>query len=136
MSKLVNFQLIEAKNTICVWREDRDSNSSFRYEIEQETAVGAYALPIYISVGTFEDEKVKVGGIIELNQINRYGDYFLYDQFLHIVDLYDVKSFVRRYVEEVRCFCEADAKNKVLADMQRAGVEITDDAMEYLKLKD
>ncbi len=136
MSKLVNFQLIEAKNVICVWREDQDPDSSFRYGIALETALGGYALPRYILVGTFDDEDVKVGGILDLNDINIGQDYFLYDQFLHEVDLDIVKSFVRKLISEGSCVCEEDAKNKVLADMQRAGVDITDDAMEFLRSKE
>lgn len=136
MSKLVNFQLIEAKNAICVWRGDTDDD--FFSGIEKETAEGEYIVPNYYIVGTFDDGSVQTAGITDLGHFNREkpDNYFVFNQFLYKVDLNIVKSFVRDLISEGSCVCEEDAKNKVLADMQRAGVDITDDAMEYLKAKE
>ena len=147
MSKLVNLQLLEAKNVICVWREDdgfreaeKELNNEygkvgFAYCLESINAEANYMIPRYIAVGTFMDGEAKVAGISDLNSINNKNgnsDIFLYDDFLHKIDHHTAKAFVRFLVADGDYDTETDAKKAVLLDMREAGVEITEDAMLYL----
>ncbi len=135
MCKLINLQVLEAKNAICVWRGDTDDD--FFSGIEKETAEGEYIVPNYYIVGTFDDGSVQTAGITDLGHFNREDPdrYFVFNQFLYKVDLYVAKCFVRGSCSYSTRTIN-NAKEAILADMMQAGVNITDKAMKYLKSKD
>lgn len=130
MARLINLQIIEAKNVICVWKEERDS----------ECDIG-FMVPRYIAIGVFADGSMKAGGLIDLNMINTCdnelsydGDYlFLYDNFLHDIDVNFAKSFVRHAGYDG--YDEASAKKEIYKELLQAGVKISDEAKAYLLLR-
>ncbi|UKK52116.1 hypothetical protein L6472_05930 [Prevotella sp. E13-17] len=134
--KLINLQVMEAKNVICVWREDgNNENQDFGCGIACDTAVGNYMIPSLIAIGVFEDGTTKAGGLHGFNTINEddgYDGMFLYNQFCYQVNLDVAKAFVRGLICCGEYKDEESAKAGVIKDMKLAGVKITDDAMVYL----
>lgn len=133
MRKLINLNIIPANGVICVSREDMDMDFPFRSGIQSDEAMGSFSIPRYIVIGTFDDGSVRAGGILTLNEINRHHkDYkylFLRDQFLHNITIYDAMAFVRC---DARYENEDSVKKMVYKHLVEAGVEIWEDAKEYL----
>lgn len=50
MKKLINLNVIEAKNVICVWREDCDEHRDYSCGIALDTAALSYVIPQYIAI--------------------------------------------------------------------------------------
>jgi hypothetical protein len=140
MKMLINLQVMEAKNVVCVWREDGDDEHQyFECGIALDTAKANYMIPRYIAIGTFSDGTTKAGGLHGLNDINNNdgnsddcGGIFLYHQFLHSIGLYDAKAFVRGLIACGEYDKVNDAKAAIIYDMNEAGVELTEDADDYL----
>lgn len=144
MEKLINSQVIEAKNVICVWREDGDDeHMEFRSGIALDTAMLSYMIPRYIVIGTYDNGSVMAGGMYSMNFINEYGedtdctsanggwpDLFMYHQFCSWIDIYVAKALVRELIDEGES--ESSAKAQVLSDMESIGVRMSDEAKEYL----
>lgn len=146
MAKLVNFQLMEASDVICVWREGDDEHKPLYFEdgIGLDTAMGNYIVPRYVAIGTFDDGTTKAGGLTHLDEINEnvgceyddeneWPEIFIFHQFLYVLDLSTAKAFVRGKLHGMECKDEAEAKADILADMKMAGIRLTDDAREYLE---
>lgn len=136
MKKLINIQIMEAKNVICVWREDRGNKDLYFISgISSETALANYMIPKYIAVCTFSDGTAKAVGLTTLNNLNEMRDYHelcLYEQFCNVVDKSTAKAFVRDKIDTGIYDDEDTAKAGILADMEKAGVEITNNARVYL----
>lgn len=142
MAKLINLQVIEAKNVICVWRNDEKEDWDFLCGIALDKAEACYMIPRNIVIGTFDNGTVKAAGIFGMGDINDSGEkvdsdeewpeLFLFHQFCYLINLDIAKAFVRGEIEEGKYKDEASAKDCILADMKKAGVTILDEAMEYL----
>ena len=142
MAKLINLQVIEAKNVICVWRNDEKEDWDFHRGIDLDKAEARYMIPRNIVIGTFDNGTVKAAGIFGMGDINDLGEevdsreewqgLFLFHQFCYSISLDIAKAFVRGEIEEGEYKDEASAKAGILADMKKAGVTILDEAMEYL----
>ena len=146
MSKLINLQVLEAKNVICasvVSPTYKTKNNEFWDNIEDSTARRDYIIPSHIIVGVFDDGTTRVAGIENLNVLNKcpidslnqdefynYG-IFYYDTILYKVGLCEVKAFARY------CYGENDnipeyVKRDIYEDLLKSGVKIEDEAKEYL----
>ena len=137
MKKLINLNVIEAKNEICVWRIDCDEHQDYSCGIALDTAEISYMIPRYIAIGTYNDGTVMAGGLMGLNYINEpeyhseeYG-LFLYHQFMHFVGIDEAKALVRGGISEGEYKDEQSAKVGIYADLLRAGLEISDEAKDY-----
>ena len=75
MDKLINLNIIEAKNVICVWRDDCDEDKDYSCGIALDTAAISYIIPQYIAIGTFDNGKAMAGGLLDLNEINQSDNY-------------------------------------------------------------
>ena len=129
--KIINLNVYEAKNIICVWNEKYPKADS-QYGVALDDAEVGYIVPSHYVVATFSDGSVKAAGLLDLNQINRKENLFLYSEFLDYVGKYTAKAFVRH---ELSCSSEEESiiKIDILHDLQKAGVEISDEAEEYLR---
>lgn len=138
MARLVNLQITDASNVICVWREDVTDGQpdDFRWGIACEGASGGFMVPRHIAVGTFDDGTVRAAGLQSLNDVNACGDdydsLFMYGQFLYSVDVLSAKAFVRLAVDDGGYRDEEAAKAGVYKELLASGVAITDDAEAYL----
>ncbi len=139
MKKLINLNVNEAKNVICVWRVDCDEHSDYYVGIGLDTAKLGYTIPRYIAIGTFDDGTIMAGGLHSLNDINQpdyfdeeYG-LFLYHQFMHSVGIYEAKALVRGEIADGEYDDEQSAKKGIYANLLRVGIEMTEDAEEYFK---
>ena len=140
MEKLINLNVYDAKNMICVWNED-NPEEDFRYGIALENAMRGFMVPRHYVVGTFDDGSTKAAGIFNLTDINQnpeedmdsYHRLFLNNEFIYQVDILEAKAFVRleraNYGNKIS---EKEACNNVYAELLESGVEISDEAREYL----
>lgn len=136
-AKLISLQVMEAKNVVCAWRTDNNDRSrDFRCGIALDTACCKYMKPYLIAVGVFDDGSTKAAGMVDFGEFNRYSeDYdemFIFNQFLYYLTLDVAKAFVRGLMLDGDCENEDDAKECIMEDMKETGVEISDDAMEFL----
>jgi hypothetical protein len=137
MKKLINLNVIEAKNVICVWREDCDEHRDYSCGIALDTAALSYVIPQYIAIGTYDDGTPMAGGLLGLNDINDHDYYdkeyglFLYHQFMSYVGIYEAKALVRGEISVGMYDDEQSAKVGIYADLLRAGLEISDEAKDY-----
>ena len=75
MAKLINMNVTEAKDVICVWREDTlGEKYGFECGIASESSLGNFMIPRYVLVGVFDDGTTKAAGLHSLNQLNQSGD--------------------------------------------------------------
>lgn len=135
MAKLININVTEAKGVICVWREDTlGEKCDFEYGIASESSLGNFMIPRYVLVGVFDDGTTKAAGVHNLNQLNLPGDenLFLYDEFLHYVDIFSAKAIVRGLVSDGDYRDEPSAKEGMFAELTRSGVEMSRETIEYL----
>ena len=137
MKKLINLNVIEAKNVICVWREDCDEHTDVFCGIALDTTVISYMIPRYIAIGTYSDGTPMAGGLLGLNDINDHDYYdkeyglFSYHQFMSYVGIYEAKALVRGEISVGMYDDEQSAKVGIYADLLRAGREIADKAKDY-----
>lgn len=149
MSKLINLQILEAKDVICgsvVSPADKTEDNDFWDDIQKDTAKRDYTVPSHIIVGVFDDGSTKVAGIESLNVLNHnidadnlersysYG-IFYYNTIIDRVGINEAKAFVRYELnghddikEEIIC----DAKRTIYEDLLKSGVIIEEEARYYL----
>ena len=135
MAKLINMNVTEAKDVICVWREDTlGEKYGFECGIASESSLGNFMIPRYVLVGVFDDGTTKAAGLHSLNQLNQSGDedLFLYDEFLHCVDIFAAMAIVRGLVSGGDYRDEPSAKEGMFAELMRSGVEMSRETIEYL----
>jgi hypothetical protein len=136
MKKLINLNVYDAKNMICVWNES-DPKFDFQFGIAREDAVRGFTVPRYYIVGVFDDGSTKAAGIDDLTSINQDGDedyledLFIFNEFLYSVKLLDAKAFVRWELEGDR-ISEKEAREIVYNELLTSGVKISDEARSYL----
>lgn len=133
MAKLINLNVYDAKNMICVWNE-KDKDNGYRFGIALDDAILGFMVPLYYIVGVFDDGSTKAAGIFGLSEINEDGDYdmlFLYDEFVYLVDIFGAKAFVRFELGNSRT-SEKEARENVYKELLKSGVRITDEARNYL----
>lgn len=137
MEKLINLNVIEAKNVICVWRDDCNDDRDFFCGIACDTTAISYVIPQYIAIGTFDNGKAMAGGLLDLNEINisandgEEHDLFLYHQFMDYVGIDEAKALVRGGISYGEYDDEQSAKMGIYADMLRAGLKMSDEAKDY-----
>ena len=133
MAKIINLNVYDAKNVICVWNEN-EPNDDFIYGIALKDAVRGFMVPRYIIVAVFDDGSTKAAGIFSYEEINHTeedGDMFLYNEFCYCVGLYAAKAFVRLKLAESTSDLKK-AKDEVYAELLESGVEINEEARQYL----
>jgi hypothetical protein len=144
MSKLINLQVLEAKNIICGVVEPKSAKEygefgeDFWRGIELDDAERAFIIPSHIIIGIFDDGSTKCAGIQSLNILNDPGNLyddslsnlFYYDTIIYIVRLPVVKSFVRYYQEKYET--EEETKKDIYEDLLISGVKIDDETKNYL----
>ena len=136
-NKLINFNILEAKNVICVWNtnnpEWHPKNGILRDDAERD-----FMTPRYIIVGLFEDGSTRASGVHGLNEFNdgdptdEDSELFGYNHFIYHVDLYYAKAFVRHATFAYYECDETKAKAGIYQDLLKAGVKISDEAKDYL----
>ena len=137
MAKLINLNIIEAKNVINVWVENEDDVlRPYEAGILLDTAERGFMVPRYVAVGVFDDGTTKAGGLIDLNQINSRVDdeiLFLYDQFANYVDLPLAKALVRNECSEDGHTDDVKSKANVYSQLLQSGVELSTEAVQYFE---
>jgi len=140
---LINFNFREApKGVLCYWK-DRDDGREFL----------GYIIPKYIITAIFDDGTMRIAGIRgmwEFNQLcqehlKRWSDredtfdeelngLLCYDVFAEYVDLDMAKGFVQYDLvgKTTSNYNVSKAKNSVLKDLRSCGIEIEQEALEYL----
>ena len=140
MATLINLNVYDAKNMICVWNEN-NPEEDFRCGIALENAMRGFMVPRHYVVGTFDDGSTKAAGIFNLTEINQnpeedmdsYHQLFLFDEFIYHVDILGAKAFVRHKLADYgKRISEQEAKDMVYAELLESGVEISDEAKAYL----
>ena len=140
MAKLINLNVYDAKNMICVWNEN-NPEEDFRCGIALENAMRGFMVPRHYVVGTFDDGSTKAAGIFNLTDINQNPEedmdsdhsLFLYNEFIYQVDILGAKAFVRlERANHGNKISEKEACNNVYAYLLESGIEISDEAREYL----
>ena len=137
MKKLINLTVYDAKNMICVWNEN-EPNSGYLYGIALEEAVRGFMVPRHYVVGVFDDGSTKAAGIHSLTVINQdeeevIDELFLYDEFAYYVDMLGAKAFVRlELAQNGNQISEKEARDNVYKRLLASGVEIEDEARNYL----
>lgn len=132
MKKLINLTVYDAKNMICVWNEN-EPNADYQFGIALEDAHCGFMVPRYYVVGVFDDGSSKAAGIFNLTEINQNGGLFLFDEFAYYVDILDVKAFVRwELCSNGNEISEKEARDNVYKRLLTSGVEIQDEARNYL----
>lgn len=135
MAKLINLNVYDAKNMICVWNE-KSIDDGWQCGIALDDADCGFMIPKYYIVGVFDDGSSKAAGIHDLSDINQDGDeddndLFLFNEFVYTVGIYEAKAFVRHEINDA--YCEEDkAKAIVYEQLLESGVAITDEARRYL----
>lgn len=144
MSKLINLQILEAKNVICGVIEPKSAKEygefgeDFWRGIGLDDAERAFIIPSHIIIGIFDDGSTKCAGIKSLNILNdpmnldddSFSNLFYYDTIIYKVGLLEVKSFVRYYQENDET--EEETKEDIYEDLLMSGVKIDDEAKDYL----
>ena len=135
MAKLINLNVYDAKNMICVWNE-KDPDKGWLCGIALDDADCGFMIPKYYVVGVYDDGSTAAAGIFNLTDINQPGgefgnDLFLYNEFAYAVDTYAAKAFVRHEIADSYCDV-GEAKAIVYERLQKSGVKIDDSAREYL----
>ena len=140
MAKLINLNVYDAKNMICVWNEN-NPEEDFRCGIALENAMRGFMVPRHYVVGIFDDGSTRAAGIFNLTDINQnpeedmdsYHSLFLYNEFIYQVDILGAKAFVRlERANHGNKISEKEACNNVYSYLLESGAEISDEAREYL----
>lgn len=141
MTKLINLNIFEAKNVICVWDENNPERNP-RCGIALSNALRGFYVPRHIVVGVFDNGTTRVGGITNYSKLNTYKqtddiegsyeDIFCFENFLYSVDELYAAAFVRYTLIEENVK-EEEARNKILKELKTSGVEISINALYYLE---
>ena len=138
MKKLINLTVYDAKNMICVWNENEPKNG-YCSGIALEEAVRGFMVPRHYVVGVFNDGSSNTSGIFNLSDINQNGEdddleqLFLFDEFAYYVDILGAKAFVRwELAQSGNQINEKEARDNVYKRLLTSGVEIEDEARNYL----
>ena len=132
MKKLINLNVYDAKNMICVWNENKPKNG-YRSGIALEDAVCGFMVPRHYVVGVFDSGDTKAAGIFGLNDLNEY-ELFMYNEFCYHVNSDLAKAFVRHEImngDENGEISEYTAKCRVYNELLSSGVKISEEAKEY-----
>lgn len=132
MEKLINLNIYDAKNVICVWNENNDD---FRCGIARDDSECGFMIPRHIVVGIFSDGSTRAAAIHSMNDVNTkdMDDLFMYDEFCYFVDHYAAKAFVRLELSNYgNKITESEACDNVYSELLRSGVEISEEARQYL----
>lgn len=133
MEKLINLNVYDAKNMICVWNENEPKNG-YRSGIALEDAVRGFMVPRHYVVGVFDSGDTKAAGIFSLNDLNEY-ELFMYNEFCYHVNSDLAKAFVRHEIingDENGEINEHTAKCRVYKELLSSGVAISEEAEKYL----
>ena len=140
MAKLINLNVYDAKNMICVWNEN-NPELDYQCGIALEDAERGFMVPRHYVVGIFDDGSTKAAGIFSLTEVNQsvnedfddYHELFLFDEFAYVVDVLGATAFVRlELANNGNKISEKEAKDNIYARLLESGVELTDNAREYL----
>ena len=138
MKKLINLNVYDAKNMICVWNNN-EPNTDYQYGIALEDACVGFNVPQYYVVGVFDDGSSKAAGIRNLSEINQDGEdedlggLFVFDEFAYYVDILCAKAFVRwELAQNGNQISEKEAMDNVYKELLASGVKIDDEARNYL----
>ena len=138
MKKLINLNVYDAKNMICVWNNN-EPNADYQYGIALEDACVGFNVPQYYVVGVFDDGSSKAAGIYNLSEINQDGEdedlggLFVFDEFAYYVDILCAKAFVRwELAQNGNQISEKEAMDNVYKELLASGVKIDDEARNYL----
>ena len=136
MAKLINLNVYDAKNMICVWNEN-NPNEDFRCGIALDDALRGFLVPRHYIVGVFDDGTAKVAGLQTLNDISfELLDMFMFNEFCYHIDLYAAKAFVRmELLDNSNHKDKKSAKDAVYAELLKSGVTIEEEARQYLTSK-
>ena len=140
MAKLINLNVYDAKNMICVWNEN-NPELDYQCGIALEDAERGFMVPRHYVVGIFDDGSTKAAGIFSLTEVNQsvnedfddYHELFMFDEFAYVVDVLGATAFVRlELANNGNKISENEAKDNIYARLLESGVELTDNAREYL----
>ena len=140
MAKLINLNVYDAKNMICVWNEN-NPELDYQCGIALEDAERGFMVPRHYVVGIFDDGSTKAAGIFSLTEVNQsvnedfddYHELFMFDEFAYVVDVLGATAFVRlELANNGNKISEKEAKDNIYARLLESGVELTDNAREYL----
>ena len=132
MEKLINLNVYDAKNMICVWNE-KYANRTYRQGLKEDDANCGFMVPRHYVVGVFDNGKTKAAGIFTLNDLNEY-ELFMYNEFCYHVNSDLAKAFVRHEImngDENGEISEYTAKCRVYNELLSSGVKISEEAKEY-----
>ena len=143
MRKLINLQVLEAKNVICGVNVDYDGD--FWRGIACKGAKRAFIIPTHTIIGLFDDGTVRVAGINNLNLLNKpldtdspgnplHHNAFYYNAIIDEVGISEAEAFVRYYLDgfdATRKQIKA-SKKEIYEKLVESGVKITDEAKDYL----
>lgn len=133
MAKLINLNVYDAKNMICVWNETYPDDG-WTCGLGLEDTDCGFMIPRYFVVGIFDNGTTKVGGISDLYEINDYPEFedlFLYNEFCRRVDFHAARAFVNHEKGDSGCNVR-EAKATVYELLLKSGVEINNEARRYL----
>ena len=133
MEKLINLNVYDAKNMICVWNE-KYVNRGYRQGLKEDDANCGFMVPRHYVVGVFDSGDTKAAGIFTLNDLNEYA-LFMYNEFCYHVDYDLAKAFVRHEIvngDENGVINECIARCRVYEGLLSSGVAISEEAKEYL----
>ena len=132
MEKLINLNVYDAKNMICVWNE-KYANRSYEQGLKEDDANCGFMVPRHYVVGVFDSGDTKAAGIFSLNDLNEY-ELFRYNEFCYYVDYDLAKAFVKHEIVNNRDGVINDiiARCNVYEGLLSSGVAISKEAKEYL----
>lgn len=135
MKQLINLNVYDAKNMICVWNS-KNAEEKWNCGISLDDAACGFIIPRYYVVGVYDDGSSAAAGIPDLSYINQSADkldndLFLFNEFVYKVDIDAAKAFVRNEINDYDCD-EDWAKATVHKQLLESGVTITDEARRYL----
>lgn len=143
MNKLINLQVLEAKNVICgevIPDKDKEKGVRFYQGLYKENCQRAFMVPSHIIIGVFEDGTVRAAGIQDLNILSIYGQYkdnmeeglFYFDDFVYNIDIKKAEAIVRYYLyDESFGDTEEEIKSNIYNKLLKSGVTITEEARMY-----
>ncbi len=132
MEKLINLNVYDAKNMICVWNE-KYANRTYKQGLKEDDANCGFMVPRHYVVGVFDSGDTKAAGIFSLNDLNEY-ELFMYNEFCYHVDYNLAKAFVRHEIingDSNGEISEHTAKCRVYKELLSSGVSISKEAENY-----
>ena len=131
MAKLINLNVYDAKNVICVFNA-KDDTKDWCYGLGNDDSAVGIMVPRLIIVGVFDDGTVKTAGVKGWDYVcSDIDDMFIFHELIHAVDLETVQAMVRwkkNYIQH-----EHVAKRHIAEAILRSGVEIDTEIVKYLK---